>query len=92
MKPTAFYQHHRQRDGGSNRPLFVRIGLAHNSDKMIIGTLMNLVPGIAITNVMRDIIAGDLIAGLVKLTEALLVATAIALGAGMAITLSQIFF
>ena len=69
---------------------FVRIGLAHNSDKMIIGTLMNLVPGIAITNVMRDIIAGDLIAGLIKLTEALLVATAIALGAGMAITLSQI--
>lgn len=57
---------------------------------MIIGTLMNLVPGIAITNVMRDIIAGDLIAGLIKLTEALLVATAIALGAGMAITLSQI--
>ena len=37
-----------------------------------------------------NIIAGDLIAGLIKLTEALLVATAIALGAGMAITLSQI--
>lgn len=25
---------------------FVRIGLAHNSDKMIIGTLMNLVPAL----------------------------------------------
>ena len=37
-------------------------------------------PGIAITNVMRDIIGGDLIAGLTKLTESLLIATAIALG------------
>lgn len=65
----------------------VHLGLAFNYDKMIIGTLMNLVPGVAITNVMRDIIAGDLIAGIIKLTEALMVATAIALGAGIAISL-----
>ena len=30
---------------------------------VIIGALMLLVPGVAITNSMRDIIAGDLIAG-----------------------------
>ena len=35
-------------------------------DKMIIGTLMNLVLGIAITNVMRDILGGDLIAGIIQ--------------------------
>lgn len=64
----------------------VHFGFAQNYDKMIIGTLMNLVPGVAITNVMRDIITGDLIAGLIKLTEALMVATAIALGAGLAIS------
>lgn len=65
----------------------VSLGLADHSDLMIIGTFMNLVPGIAITNVMRDIISGDLIAGMIKLTESLLVATGIALGAGIAIAL-----
>ena len=60
-----------------------------NYDKMIIGSLMNLVPGIAITNFMRDIIAGDLIAGLLRLTESVLVATAIAIGAGIALTVSR---
>lgn len=58
-------------------------------DKMIIGSLMNLVPGIAITNFMRDIIAGDLIAGILRLTESVLVATAIAIGAGIALTASR---
>jgi uncharacterized membrane protein YjjP (DUF1212 family) len=43
---------------------------------------MNLVPGVAITNSMRDIIAGDLVAGLTKLTEALIIGTAIAIGTG----------
>ncbi|OCN01003.1 hypothetical protein A7X67_00255 [Clostridium sp. W14A] len=58
-------------------------------DKIIIGSLMNLVPGIAITNFMRDIIAGDLIAGILRLTESVLVATAIAIGAGIALTASR---
>ncbi|MFU0832369.1 MAG: Threonine/serine exporter [Oscillospiraceae bacterium] len=61
-------------------------------DKIIIGSLMNLVPGIAITNFMRDIIAGDMIAGLLRLTESILVATAIAIGAGMALTASRMLW
>ncbi len=69
--------------------LFVHIGWAANVDKMIIGTFMNLVPGVAITNLMRDMIAGDLMAGIAKLTESLLVATAIALGAGIALSISR---
>lgn len=60
-----------------------------NSDKIIIGALMNLVPGIAITSFMRDLIAGDLIAGLIRFTESLLVATAIAIGAGTALTVTR---
>lgn len=68
--------------------LAVRYGMAHNVDKMIIGVLMNLVPGVAITNSMRDIIAGDLIAGLMKMTEALIVATAIAIGTGVALSIA----
>jgi len=60
-----------------------------NADKIIIGALMNLVPGIAITSFMRDLIAGDLIAGLIRLTESLLVATAIAIGSGVALTVTR---
>ncbi|MPN46200.1 hypothetical protein SDC9_193783 [bioreactor metagenome] len=46
-------------------------------------------PGVALTNFMRDIIAGDLIAGLTKLVEALLTATGIALGTGVALSLGR---
>ncbi len=66
--------------------LAFHFSIAAHYDKIIIGTLMNLVPGIAITNVMRDIIAGDLLSGTIKFIEALLVALGIALGAGLAIT------
>lgn len=59
---------------------------AMNYDKIIIGVLMNLVPGVAITSFMRDIIAGDMIAGVLRFTESMLVATAIAIGAGIALT------
>ena len=61
----------------------MRLGMPVQADKVIIGTLMNLVPGVALTNFMRDLMAGDFIAGMLKLTEALLIATAIALGTGV---------
>lgn len=69
----------------------VNLNIGIDVNKIIIGTLMNLVPGVAITNSIRDIIAGDLIAGLTKLTEAILTATAMAVGAGLALSASRIF-
>lgn len=65
--------------------LTVRYGLAQHSDSIIIGTLMTLVPGVAFTNALRDIIAGDLMAGIMKAVEALLIALALALGTGVAL-------
>ncbi|HAX71951.1 MAG TPA: threonine/serine exporter [Firmicutes bacterium] len=61
----------------------VSLHLGDHVDKMIIGTVMNLVPGVAITNSVRDIIAGDFIAGQTKMTEAILTATCIAIGTGV---------
>ncbi len=55
-------------------------------DEAIIGTFMNLVPGVALSTSMRDIIAGDLISGKNVLTEAIIVALGIALGAGLAMS------
>ena len=48
---------------------------------------MLLVPGLAITNATRDIIAGDFLAGITKAAEAFLVAIAIAAGSGSILSL-----
>lgn len=64
----------------------VNIGLAEGMDKIIIGALMTLVPGMSLTNCMRDFIAGDFMAGLSRMAEALL--TAIGLAAGVTVTLT----
>ena len=54
---------------------------------MIIGTIMLLVPGIAITNVMRDVLAGDFLTALTRFAEVLIVGMAITVGVAMAIAL-----
>lgn len=66
--------------------------MAPNSDKVIIGALMTLVPGIMITTFMRDIMAGDVLAGLIRFVESLLVAAAIAIGAGAALVVPRLLF
>ena len=63
-----------------------------NPDKIIIGALMNMVPGIAITSFMRDLMAGDLVAGLIRLTDSLLVAAAIAIGSGLVLTATRVLW
>lgn len=61
------------------------MGLGLRSDIIIIGALMALVPGIAFTNAMRDIIAGDMVTGISKTAEAILIGVSIALGTGVAL-------
>jgi len=66
--------------------LFVKIGLGHQLDKIIIGSVMTLVPGLLVTNAIRDLMAGHLVSGLSKGAEAFL--TAFAIGTGIAVVLS----
>lgn len=54
------------------------------SNSVIIGALMILVPGLLITNAMRDIIYGDTNSGINRVVQVLLIALAIALGAAAA--------
>lgn len=61
--------------------VFVQLGVGENINYITIGALMALVPGVMFTSFMRAIMAGDLVAGLIKLVEALLTGVAIALGA-----------
>lgn len=65
------------------------LGVGQNLDRIIIGALMALVPGIAMTNAMRDIMAGDMVAGISKGAEALLIGAAIALGTALALGLTR---
>ncbi|GLX69995.1 threonine/serine exporter family protein [Paenibacillus glycanilyticus] len=66
--------------------LFVKSGIAMDKDLVIIASVMPLVPGLHITNAVRDLMAGHLVSGLSKGVEAFL--TAFAIGAGMAAALS----
>jgi len=68
------------------------IGLADNTDAVIIGTLMILVPGLLFTNAMRDIIFGDTNSGINRIVQVFLTAAAIALGTGAAWKLSLFIF
>lgn len=65
----------------------VRIGFANNYDKIIIGTIMLLVPGLILTNSMRDFMMGDFLAGIIRLIESILVATGIAIGVALVLSL-----
>lgn len=63
--------------------IFIKTKLGVETDKIIIGAVMPLVPGLPITNAIRDLMAGHLVAGVSKGVEALL--TAFAIGAGVAL-------
>ena len=60
------------------------LGLMDSPDAAIIGALMILVPGLPITNSMRDIIYGDTNSGIIRVVQVILTALAIALGTAAA--------
>ncbi len=60
--------------------LCVTLRLTSLADQIIIGNIMTLIPGIGLTNALRDLFIGDSISGLLRLIEAGLIALAIAAG------------
>lgn len=66
--------------------LFVKMGVGTQLDKIIIGSVMPLVPGLLITNAVRDLMAGHLVSGLSKGADAFL--TACAIGTGIAVVVA----
>jgi uncharacterized membrane protein YjjP (DUF1212 family) len=73
--------------GGVVAIVLVLLGLGENLDQVIIGTLMPLVPGVPLTNAVRDLMSGDLIAGVSRGAEAVITALSIATGIALAIAL-----
>lgn len=60
--------------------LTVYAGIGNSIEKIIIGNIMLLIPGLALTNSVRDIIKGDTISGSLRLSEATIIALSIAVG------------
>ncbi len=59
-----------------------------STDMVMIGDIMLLIPGVAMTNATRDMLSGDTISGVMRFIESLLWATSLALGFMAALWLS----
>ena len=70
--------------------VLVWLGVPVQMDKMVIGAIMLLVPGIAITNVIRDVLAGDFLTALTKFAEVLIISMALALGIAIPVGISRL--
>lgn len=68
--------------------LAVKLHWATNIDTLIVGAVMPLVPGIPLTNAMRDLVSGNLISGPTRAIEAIL--TAAAIGCAIVIVLRYV--
>ncbi|MDO5602033.1 MAG: threonine/serine exporter family protein [Oscillospiraceae bacterium] len=66
--------------GGVAAMLLVRCGIGEHIDKICIGNVMLLIPGLALTNGVRDLFSGDTVSGLMRLADALLTALAVGFG------------
>lgn len=64
-----------------------KVGFGQNYDVIIIGSIMPMVPGLLMTNSIRDMIAGDFMAGISRFSEALLIAAVIAAGAAIPLSM-----
>ena len=73
--------------GGSAFDAFVAFfcGLGNNMDKIIIGSIIRLVPGVALTTSIRDFFHGDYLSGAIRMLDAVLVGGCIAVGVGFVV-------
>jgi len=69
----------------------VKSGFGQHLSKIITGALLPFFPGVALTNSIRDFITGDLQSGTIRGVEALLVASALAGGVGIGLSIFVAF-
>lgn len=65
-------------------------GIPIMQDKVVIGDIMPLVPGIALTTSIRDFFNGDYLSGTIHIIDAILTAFCIAVGVGAVITVFKL--
>lgn len=62
---------------------------SHSLDIIIVSALMPLFPGTAFTNGIRDTLKGDYVSGIAKLAEAIVIASSLAIGVALGLSLSN---
>lgn len=67
------------------------IGLGHNLDKIIIGTIMLEVPGLAFGGAIRDLLCGDTLSGTLRIIQSVLRTLVMALSYMAALALASYF-
>ncbi len=67
--------------------LMVEIVGSGNLSVIIIGAITPLLPGLSLTNAIRDTVMGDLVSGTVRIVETLLIAIGIAGGVGVVLAI-----
>jgi len=72
--------------GATIAVLGVNVSLATNTEAAILGAIIPLVPGISLTNAVRDLMAGELLSGLARASEAFLTAFAIAVAVALVLS------
>lgn len=65
--------------------LLLLCGLGHDMDMIIIGSIIRLVPGVALTTSIRDFFHGDYLSGAIRMLDAVLVGGCIAMGVGVVV-------
>lgn len=67
--------------------LFTRFNICNNFDKVVIGNIMLLIPGLSMFISINDIFKGDTMSGLGRFTEGLFLALCISAGVGFSLLL-----
>ena len=71
---------------------FVNYGFGENAGMIMIGDIMLIIPGLMLVNSVREMLCGDIMSGLLRLLESVIIALAIACGFAVAIiTAGKIF-
>ncbi|MBQ7116663.1 MAG: threonine/serine exporter family protein [Clostridia bacterium] len=73
---------------GAMAIFFVYIGFGTNADMIMIGNIMLLIPGLMMTNSVREMLCGDLMSGILRLLESVILALSIAVGFAIPIYIS----
>lgn len=65
------------------------LGIEIRSQYIIVGAMMPVVPGVAITNAIRDMLQGDYVSACARIMDAFLTAASVAVGIGMGLAISR---
>ena len=62
-----------------------------NANLILVGAIMQCVPGLALVNGIRDIISGDLVSGGARLLDAFMIAAGLSIGSATGVILMKLF-